>query len=188
MSSNNTGKTIRERLFFALWPDAVVRQAIFQVQNGLSGIRGRKVPDVNLHITLAFLGNCTQQQRACLIDQADRIKVEPFSLTLDQLGYWHRPQVVLLGSHGKVPQELLNLVGALQLAMLNCGLIPEQREFQSHMTLLRKVARVESLPPISPVEWPVAEYRLLRSITSPEGVGYQTVKSWPCHCANFNDR
>ena len=46
------------RLFFALWPDAVLKAQIgHAARTPARSVDGRRVRDENLHLTLLFLGN-----------------------------------------------------------------------------------------------------------------------------------
>ncbi len=164
------------RLFFALWPDEAVRQALVRIGRQLALPPGAKrlVPD-NLHLTLAFIGTQGPEVQACLEQQAEAIRLPPFTLTLDQLGFFAKPQVVWLGDRDP-PESLLQLAQALKQAQLRCGLEPELRPFQTHLTLLRKVRH----PPVpfqpEPVTWPVQEFVLVASETRPEGAQYRIVR------------
>ena len=167
----------RQRLFFALWPDESVRQRLADYRPLLNGCGGRPVVLENLHITLAFLGSVDVSTRACLEKAADAINAPAFTLRMDQLGFWRRPHVVWLGAHD-IPQPLLVLVAALKQAMIGCGLEPESRHFQAHLTLMRKAWRapLELNPPV--MTWPVTDFALVASDTRSEGVRYEVLRRW----------
>jgi 2'-5' RNA ligase len=168
----------RQRLFFALWPDAELRQQLSAYQPLLMGCGGRQVVLENLHITLAFLGSVGATTRSCLEQEADGISLPPFTLKLDELGFWRRPQVVWLGA-GAIPAPLLALVAALKKAMLACDLEPESRPFQAHLTLMRRARRAPAVKPVEVLPWPVGEFALMASDTRPEGVRYEVLRRWP---------
>ena len=168
----------RQRLFFALWPDEPQRSQLASYYPMLRGCAGRKVPPENQHITLAFLGSTDAATRHCLEQEADGILLPPFTLQLDQLGFWRRPQVVWLGA-SVTPEPLLALSAALKKAMLACGLEPESRPFQAHLTLLRKARRAPPERNAAVLSWPVGEFVLVASETRPEGASYQVLRRWP---------
>ncbi len=167
-----------QRLFFALWPDDAVRVRLRRCATGLPRHGGKPVPADNLHITLAFLGAVDAATRNCLEQRADAIRIPPFQLVFNRSGHWRRPQVLWLGC-GDEPPGVLALASALKGVQLDCGLEPEARPFQTHLTVARKVrkARSDLLP--EPVVWPVSDFVLVRSDTRPEGAVYQVLRRWP---------
>ncbi len=169
----------RQRLFFALWPDEALRQQLKRLlaKEPFRAIDARPVPPENFHITLRYLGLLPVSQRVCAEQIADNIHADSFQLVLDQAGYWRSPKVAWLGA-SKIPPILLNLVRELETGLELCGLEPESRSYQPHLTFLRK-ARPEALPStIPPVIWQVDRFVLVHSITLPEGVRYEIVRSW----------
>lgn len=171
-------KPATERLFFALWPDDDLRHTIRRHCKAL--LRhggGRPMAVENLHITLAFLGNTTLEQRACVERAADAIRVPPFELTIDHAAHWPRPRVLWIGP-SEQPQPLLDLAAALHEGATACGLKLDARPYRAHLTLMRKVARPPAQMGIRPFVWPVDRFVLVRSKTLPEGVRYEVVREW----------
>lgn len=166
----------RQRLFFALWPDEALRRQLAEVARQFELPAGaRRVHADNLHITLAFLGGQSDEARTCLERQAESIRASRFTLTLDRQGFWPKPRVVWIGSDAP-PAELLQLAGGLQRAQLACGLEPEARPFHTHLTLLRKVARLPRPIALAPLLWQVSDFALVVSETLPEGARYRVVR------------
>jgi len=167
-----------QRLFFALWPDAALRERLQASAAALDRRGGKPVPADNLHITLAFLGSVDAATRTCLERGADGVRVAPFDLVLDRSGHWPRPQVLWLGC-GEEPAGIMALASALQRLQLGCDLEPEKRPFHTHLTVARKVRRGQSQTLASPLIWPVADFALVASDTRPEGAVYRVLKRWP---------
>ena len=167
-----------ERLFFALWPPTEVT-ALLEQQLGaaLDGIKGRRVATERLHVTLAFLGDTRAEQRVCVEAAAARVHVEPFTLMLDRLGYFARPQVVWLGNQ-ESPQTVGVLVGDLNAGLRGCGCAIDTRPFRTHITVMRKGRRKPDLPAIDPVRWDIESFVLVRSELRPEGAHYEVVRRW----------
>jgi RNA 2',3'-cyclic 3'-phosphodiesterase len=166
-----------QRLFFALWPDDNVRTRIEVVTAKLPSPAGRRVPRENLHITLLFMGSVEESARLCAESVADQLDGHPFDLRLDQLGFWPRPQVIWL-SASSVPKDLVELVDRLHQGVAQCGLILDDRPFQPHMTLMRKVTKAGPMRAIEPIEWRVEHFALVESLTHSSGAIYQVLKSW----------
>ena len=140
----------------------------------------KRVPPDNLHLTLAFIGSQKAEVQACLEQQAEAIDLPLFTLTFDQLGFFAKPQVVWLGDKNP-PQSLLQLAQALKQAQLRCGLEPETRPFQTHLTLLRKVRHPPAPFQPEPISWPVKEFVLVASETLPEGAQYRILRRFSLH-------
>ncbi len=167
----------RQRLFFALWPDEALRQQLDTYRPMLNGCGGRLVVPENLHITLAFLGSIDSDTRQCLEEAVGAIALPAFTLQLNELGFWRRPQVVWLGTD-TMPTSLLDLATALKRAMISCHLEPDERPFQAHMTLMRKAHRPPEASSVSPLAWPIDDFALVRSDTRAEGVRYEVLRRW----------
>ena len=167
-----------ERLFFALWPDLNVRQAINQLsQPVMQGINGKIIPHENWHITLAFLGNVDMPTKQCMQQVAATVQGSRFSLSLDQLGYWPKPRILWIGT-SQTPDALHNLVTNLTTVLQGCGYCPDTRPFQIHLTLMRKATRIKTLLPITPVAWSVEDFCLVRSVTDSNGARYEVIARW----------
>lgn len=144
----------------------------------LIGKRAKRVSAHNLHITLAFLGPVSQEQRDCYVQVAADIKAQRFTLSLEHIGHWSQPRILWLGPSHQ-PEALLTLVQNLNVALTNCGFTPELRPYHAHMTLARKVDRPLPVQHIEPVEWAVDGFTLVESVTALEGAHYRVLSSWP---------
>lgn len=167
----------RQRLFFALWPDDAMREALTPLLKLKQECGGRDHPPANLHITLNFLGAVDAETRDCLELAAANIVTPPFDLTLDRFGYWPRPRVMWLGS-SEIPQPLADLVMALNRVVEQCGLQPERRPYHPHLTLLRK-ARQAPLGSPPELHWQAHDFVLAESVSTPAGVAYRVLRRWP---------
>lgn len=168
-----------QRLFFAAWPSQVQQQAWRELaREWLPEGVGRHMPTQNLHLTLLYLGNVTLDQRELLMDKVSSYQGRPFSLQLDKIGYWRKPQVAWLGSD-QLPQELLDLVHGLRQMSKMCGLEVESRPYRAHVTLARKVRRKPPAKFISPISWPIEEFVLVRSQLDSSGAKYDIQARWP---------
>lgn len=161
------------RLFFALWPDEATRQDIAGLSELLpSG--GKPVAAANLHITLVYLGSVNETQQEELMAGAGRIECKPFTMSLDQLAWWRKPRIIQ-ASPTETPEALQQLVGSLRQLAAECGFAVDQRPYEAHVTLARKVRSAKDLPQPVPVNWPVDNFCLVRSDTLPEGAQYEVI-------------
>ena len=167
-----------QRLFFALWPTDEVRADIAEVRSELEGLAGRPVALEQIHQTLLFVGNADAVTRLCMEAAASEVTTVAFTLCLDRLGHWSKPQVCWLGA-STTPPALSELAEHLRRGAQACGVQVERRPFAVHLTLARKVRR---RPPLaesfSPVMWPIHEFVLVVSRLRPTGPEYEIVRRW----------
>jgi 2'-5' RNA ligase len=167
-----------QRLFFALWPDEPVRARLRTAARELVPPEARAIAPDAAHLTLLFIGSADAVRRACLEQVADGIKGSSFTLTLDQAGFWRKPQILWLGC-STLPAPLLALVQGLTAGAERCGVKTETQPYQAHVTLARKVRKGPmSAVLIEPIVWPVERFCLVESHTEPEGVRYRTLRFW----------
>ncbi len=164
------------RLFFAFWPPVETAQALGRWAAEVRNESGGKVTAVeNIHLTLAVLGDAEPDKA---IGAARRANGRRHELPIDVARYVKRNEMVWVGST-VVPAPLLALASALHSSLRAAGFALEDRPFAAHVTLIRKARRPKSIPPLPSVAWPVDEFMLISSRTSPEGSTYQPVERFP---------
>jgi len=172
------------RLFFALWPDAATRACLSALLEALPKEGGRDVRTENLHLTLAFLGECEESLLPCLDEVGDALEGRPFEMQFDEIGHFNRARVLWLGV-SQPPEPLLALQAGLasQLAS-RCGLPRDERPFAPHLTLRRDARHAVPWPrDIAPIVWKVDGVVLVESVSGPHGVHYEPIRTWPLTCA-----
>jgi len=152
------------RLFFALWPDDAQRAAIVHRRERLGDPGSKRAPDHNLHLTLLFLGNQPADRLDDILQAGEGIGVPPFDLVLDRYGHFDSARVTWLG--GEAVPEAIELVAELGRRMAGIGVEFRPRPFVPHVTLFRKVAALDPLPPVDPMTWRVKSFSLIESIPS----------------------
>lgn len=173
-----TGAVTTQRLFFALWPEPPLQRLLAKTTAALlPKAGGRRVPAENLHCTLVFLGNVEPAQRSCLEDAASRVEAKRFTLQFDRFGYFRRPQAAWIGCTA-TPPALRELVAGLSHAAEVCGFPPEQRPYEVHLTVVRKLRRDPGRLPLLPISWDVERFALVESVSGDEGVRYQPLRFW----------
>ncbi|ANB03822.1 RNA 2',3'-cyclic phosphodiesterase [Ectothiorhodospira sp. BSL-9] len=165
-----------QRLFFALWPDDPLREAI---QSRVpAGHGGRPVAPENLHLTLAFIGDADAAYAECLARAASTVEMQPFEFELTGLGCFRKPGVLWLGDVApRAPLE--RLAQDLNAALTTCGFKPEAREYRPHVTVARKLKAPVARAPIHPIRWSVDRFCLVVSKPGPDGVRYEVVQRYP---------
>ncbi len=168
----------QRRLYFALWPDkAVRRQLEAPQQDARAACGGRAMGPETLHLTLAFLGGVDGERVPVVEAAAAAIKRGAFEFLLDRLACWPDKHIVWMGADS-VPEALAQLAADLSGNLRAAGFVLETRPFVPHVTLLRKAAKGESLPPARPILWPVRDFVLVESKLSAAGAHYDIIGRW----------
>ena len=177
------------RLFFALWPDEAMRQAMAQsVRKAARASGGRPVPADNLHVTVAFLGSVPERRLPELADVAGRAAAprtpgsgeagspgSPLELIFDHIEYWRGAHVLCALPAEPGPQAGA-LAQRLQGLLVQSGFTPDLKPFRPHVTVARKVVRPADT--MQPVVWRFTELSLVESRTLPQGALYSVVESY----------
>ena len=169
----------RKRLFFALWPDQALADAICtSTQKLVHSTRGRPVSPERLHVTLAFLHNVDAARLPAVVAAARTIEISPFDLVLRRIGYWYRSRILWLGPGSQTDQESAGqLAHAVWAALAPVGFTPERRPFRAHVTLARKAHPPDSVSQeIDPVCWRAQEFALVESLTGRRPSGYRLLE------------
>jgi len=177
MPSIESAEMSSPRLFFALWPDAPTRDALLQAQQALAVTGGRPLHPLDLHITLAFLGQVPPEQLPCVLAAADRIEAPSLAFTLSRQGVWRGPRVAWVAPEPS-PLALSDLVDQLWRQLGGCGYRPEPRPYQAHVTLLRKARMVDEAPLASAIPWVAHEFVLAASLPGPAVPRYEIRQRW----------
>ena len=134
------------RLFIAIWPDEGFRAALLEMQQSMQrqGVRGNYTRPENLHLTLAFLGECGDPDP--VMDAVETVPFLPFSIRLEGVGafdqlYWA----------GLAECQALSLyVSRLRRTLAQGGIPFDRKSFRAHITLVRQTTldRQGQLPQI----------------------------------------
>lgn len=176
-AGNETTETATLRLFFALWPDDAIRDALNGTGKWLhQHWGGRRMRAETVHITLAFLGETPAGRLDDLVACADSVGTDAYELVLDQAGYWRHNRIGWLGASETPPQHF-ELVRALGIALKQAGFPVDARPHVPHVTLLRN-SRGGEVPPCTPVIWPIREFVLVQSNLDADGAHYELIRRW----------
>jgi 2'-5' RNA ligase len=156
-------------LFFALCPDAALRESIVGVVETLElgqPMGGRALHPDRHHLTLQYLGEF-QPLPPSLVEAAKaaatKVCVPGFELLLDQVGSFPGSRVGWLGPRA-IPQGLSRLWHALDNALASAGVqVRSSAAFKPHLTIRRDVDRLIVSSPIDALRWPVRDFVLIES-------------------------
>ncbi|MEJ2023231.1 MAG: RNA 2',3'-cyclic phosphodiesterase [Maritimibacter sp.] len=122
------------RAFLALDIPEDLLVPLTRLQAGLSV--GRVVPEENLHLTLAFLGEISEAQARDLAEALSLFRHPAIDLTLSGLDLFggKRPDVLFIGGHG---DGLAHLQEKIAHMVREAGIALPRSRFRPHVTLAR---------------------------------------------------
>ena len=168
-----------QRLFFAVWPQVNLGQALHDLgQHMRSAIGGRVVAADRIHLTLAFLGTVPVSRLDELRAIGESIQACRFQLELAQTGCWKRSAVGWIAPVA-LPAAFEQLTLNLHQRLLQAGFRVDEKPFAPHVTLLRNV-RCNEQPeqPVSPYQWSITDFSLVQSQTLQTGPIYTPLMTW----------
>ena len=169
----------KQRLFFALWPDALTSGALSTIaQEVAAESGGRATAPGNIHLTLAFLGDQPDAIARDLSAAAGRISAPAFDLVFDKVESWRKTAIAWAGVRS-VPPPLVALHDSVARLLLATEIESDSRPFAVHVTLARRVVTAVRRPLAPPLTWHVAAFALVASELSPAGARYRVLSSWP---------
>ena len=147
------------RLFMAIQLSEEMKAALIESMHGLKklGVKGRYVPGQNLHVTLAFLGECPDAAPAK--DVLKQLSFKPFRLSLSQPGTFG--DLLWVGLKGN--QGLSALVRELRADLDQAGIEYDRKSFQPHITIVREMSGPWQKLPQPKGEMMVKKVSLMRS-------------------------
>lgn len=150
------------RIFAALWPDPVTREAITAAQRSWSFAAGARVVGAKrLHLTLVFLGSVARHLIPRLMDVRVAIPAGAFELQLNRSTLMGAQTAILEPRESCPPlQELQQRVAG---RLLDLGIAQESRPFRPHVTLARNARGSRAPAHLQPIHWPICSWALVES-------------------------
>ncbi|GAB4324015.1 MAG: RNA 2',3'-cyclic phosphodiesterase [Candidatus Zixiibacteriota bacterium] len=156
-----------------------------------AGPKARWVPAENLHLTLKFLDEITDDQVDAIIGAITLAKgqVKPFEVRLGGFGFFpndRRARVFWIGIQEGF-EILRDLARSIDKQLIPLGFTREKRPFSAHVTLSRfrepgpvgDLAKAAARISFAPDPVPVSRIDLMKSVLSPSGATYSVIDSVP---------
>ncbi|QAU33666.1 RNA 2',3'-cyclic phosphodiesterase [Janthinobacterium sp. 17J80-10] len=173
MTATGSGRDTPLRLFYALWPDEGVREALQALQ---ARVHGRHIQPGSLHATLAFLGNQPARHLPLLENLLAELPRNAFALQIDRLGYFRKNRIAWAGSH-MAPAALTVLQASLSEALGRHHInFDNKKDFKAHITLARDADAPPDLP-FEPFTWQVNQVALVQSLQEGSRLAYRVLSS-----------
>ena len=159
------------RLFFAINFNNETRTRLLELRDELrrQSERGRFSLPENLHLTLAFLGECDAGQIAAAKSAHGMVGFEPFDIAIDRIGRFKRgnrdvrPGGDLWWSGLRECIPLIALLRDLAEKLTALGFSLDDRKFSPHITLGREVVTDVKPWTIEPFGETVSKIDLMKS-------------------------
>ena len=129
------------RLFVAVNFNDTTRGQLTTLIDGLRphSSRGRfTIPD-NLHLTLAFLGECDAKQASAIKTAMGKIDFEAFPIKIERVGRFKRNGGDIWWAGVQDSKALSSLYEDLKDKLLHVGFALDERKYSPHITLGREI-------------------------------------------------
>ena len=149
----------------------------------------RWIPPENIHLTLSFLGNISDQDIPNIIQSIENcITSKIFKIIIESTGVFpsvNFPIILWIGI-GKGADELTLLQKEIERSVRKFKEISRKEKFNPHITIARicrSHLKIDVLPFLntvySPIELDINSICLYKSILLPEGAGYTVLTEFP---------
>jgi 2'-5' RNA ligase len=138
----------------------------------------RRVPAVNFHLTVAFIGDVPASALAAVRRVGAAARAVRCGVRLDSYEYWPKPECVVALARS-VPAPLQALWDGLHAALASAGFALRPKSLRPHVTLARQCRSQPALPPLAPIDWPADALCLVRSETGGAAPVYTVLDTWP---------
>lgn len=181
-------QTIRSFIAFDLENPSILEQ-ISKTQDQLTQTRAnlKLVKPHNVHITLRFLGNITQDMINQIYEKMKKVSFKPFDIEIEGIGVFPKPtriRVIWIGIRDGA-DELMNIFNQLEPQLQSLRFKPDPKGFTPHLTIARvrgsqhKAELIKRIQELRNQEFGVVKgecLRLKKSVLTPKGPIYSTLK------------
>ncbi|MDR2571526.1 MAG: RNA 2',3'-cyclic phosphodiesterase, partial [Oscillospiraceae bacterium] len=140
------------RLFVAINFNEATKQGLLALSDELRGESsgGRFSLPENLHLTLAFLGECDGKQTTAVKSVLDTVIFDPFEITIDCVGRFKRDGGEIWWAGVREDKILSDLQRTLAAGLCSCGFTCDKRKYSPHITLGREIVTTANPRQIEP--------------------------------------
>ncbi len=183
------------RAFIAIELPREIKDTLARLQAKLktAGADVKWVEPNNIHLTLKFLGEITEEAKdqVCLALEKISGSKKPFDIVISSMGAFPNPGSprVIWAAVAAGDPEIKTIAREIETCLEEIGIAKETREFSSHITLgrTRSAKNRQELSKLLEVQagkkfeyrFPAAKITLFKSTLTPRGPIYETIKEFP---------
>ena len=170
------------RLFIAVNFNNETRSRLLALRDGLRSRseRGNFTLPENLHLTLAFLGECDAKQTAAVKAAMDTVRFEPFDIHIERVGHFKRNGGDIWWAGLRGNEALSDLQRELTDKLITAGFSLERRQYKPHITLGREVVTDAAPWQVEPFGETVPGIDLMKSERMAGKLTYSVIYSLIC--------
>jgi 2'-5' RNA ligase len=166
------------RLFAGLPIPVDLAKTLARLARAIDIPSARWLPPENIHLTLVFLGQVTEDRFPPILKELDELKPEPIEIGLTHLDTF--PRAGILFADVVPTPALLSLQAEVASRMARCGFPLDQRPYHPHVTLARFRSPTRNnnwtaLPSAVQRSFLAEAVNLYRSYTDPTGARYEVL-------------
>lgn len=173
------------RTFVAIDLPKEVKDYLFNLQKKIKGAKVNWVAKKNIHLTLKYLGEISEEKVESLKNILKEIKFKPFKVKLHKVSFFLNgsyPTVIWVNL--KPETNIIEIQKQVDSTTLNISALDTR--FQTHVTLgrVKEIKNnkefknsIENIK-IEPIEFEIKEFKLFKSVLSKDGPSYHVVDTF----------
>ncbi len=168
------------RTFIAVKIPEEIKKKIIEIQNKLPEFVGKKIEEENLHLTLKFLGEVSEEQIKIVKEKLRKIKIKKFNAKISDVGVFTETFVRIIWIKIENCEELQK-----EIDEVLSGLFEEEKRFMGHLTIARVKSCKDKKKLIEEVkklklneEFIINEFELMKSDLKREGPVYHVLEKY----------
>jgi len=170
-----------KRAFISINLPNEVKEKVKKIQEKIPEFRGKKTEPENLHLTLKFLGEISDEKIGLVRDKLKKIKGKKISAEIDSIGFFSPKFLRIIWVHMKGADELQK-----QIDISLADLFEKEKRFMSHITIARVKQTEDKKKFISYLEkielektkFNVENFYLMESTLKKEGSEYKIIEEF----------
>jgi RNA 2',3'-cyclic 3'-phosphodiesterase len=175
------------RIFISMDMPEEVKKEIQKIQDNLPEFRGKFTEPENLHLTLKFLGEISDEKIKKVRENLGEVKYSSFESEINYGGYFDNSMSKKYSRKIIYWLYMSNCEGLQKLIDENLSdLFPKEERFMSHLTIARvkstenKQAFLKELKniPIPKMKFLVDSFKLKHSVLTKQGPTYETIEEY----------